>query len=65
MDDEEEEASCDGGKRIPTPSSVAYSKPKRPNGGKKYAKEKKKRKGDDELKMLWKLLLTQERKRMR
>ncbi|XBH66215.1 hypothetical protein VPH35_119663 [Triticum aestivum] len=52
-DDEEEEeddASSDDGKRSPTPNSVSYSKPKRPDGCKKDAKEKKKRKGDDELK---------------
>ena len=60
-DDEEEEddASSDDGKRSPTPNSVSYSKPKRPDGCKKDAQEKKKRKkrkGDDELKMLWKLL---------
>ncbi|KAE8775621.1 Tyrosine N-monooxygenase [Hordeum vulgare] len=46
--DEEEEASSDDGNRSPTPNLVAYSKPKRPNGGKKDAEEKKKRKGDDE-----------------
>ena len=50
LDDEEEEASSDDGKRSPTPNSVAYSKPKRPNGCKKDGKEKKKMKGDDELK---------------
>ncbi|KAE8797798.1 putative receptor protein kinase ZmPK1 [Hordeum vulgare] len=50
LDDYEEEASSDDGKISPTPNSVAYSKPKRPNGGKKGSKEKKKRKGDDELK---------------
>ncbi|KAE8782462.1 Alternative oxidase 1a, mitochondrial [Hordeum vulgare] len=49
LDDYEEEASSDDGQRSPTPNSVAYSKPKIPNGGKKDAKEKKKRKGDDEL----------------
>ncbi|XBH81213.1 hypothetical protein VPH35_106815 [Triticum aestivum] len=51
-DDEEEEddASSDDGKRSPTPNSVSYSKPKRPNGCKKDKTEKKKRKGDDELK---------------
>ncbi|KAE8768339.1 Tyrosine N-monooxygenase [Hordeum vulgare] len=54
--DDEEEASSDDGKRSLTLNSIAYSKPKRPDGGKKDAKEKKKRKGDDELKMLWKLL---------
>nr|XP_020178983.1 uncharacterized protein LOC109764589 [Aegilops tauschii subsp. strangulata] len=48
--DEEEDASSDDGKRSPTPNSVSYSKPKRPDGCKKDAKEKKKRKGDDELK---------------
>ncbi|KAE8816870.1 hypothetical protein D1007_05623 [Hordeum vulgare] len=47
--DDDEEASSDDGKRSPTPKSVAYSKPKRPNGSKKEAKEKKKRRGDDEL----------------
>ncbi|KAE8808943.1 hypothetical protein D1007_14357 [Hordeum vulgare] len=50
LDDDEEESSSDGGKRSPTPNSVAYSKPNRPSGGKKDGKEKKKRKGDDELK---------------
>nr|XP_040243856.1 keratin, type II cytoskeletal 5-like [Aegilops tauschii subsp. strangulata] len=50
LDDDEEEASSDDGKRSPTPNSVSYSKPKRPDGTKKDAKEKKKRKGDDELK---------------
>ena len=49
-DDEEDDASSDDGKRSPTPNSVSYSKPKRPDGCKKDAKEKKKRKGDDELK---------------
>nr|XP_020175268.1 aspartate, glycine, lysine and serine-rich protein-like [Aegilops tauschii subsp. strangulata] len=48
--DEEEEASGNDGKRSPTPNSVSYSKPKRPDGCKKDAKEKKKRKGDDEFK---------------
>nr|XP_020182418.1 glutathione S-transferase T2-like [Aegilops tauschii subsp. strangulata] len=49
-DDEEDDASSDDGKRSPTPNSVSYSKPKRPDGCKKDAKEKKKRKGDNELK---------------
>ncbi|KAM3371031.1 hypothetical protein ACQJBY_018412 [Aegilops geniculata] len=51
-DDEEEEndASSDDGKRSPTPNSVSYSKPKRPDGCKKDQTQKKKRKGDDELK---------------
>ena len=49
-DDEEDDASSDDGKRSPTPNSVSYSKPKRPDGCKKYKTEKKKRKGDDELK---------------
>uniref|UniRef100_A0A8I6X4D1 No apical meristem-associated C-terminal domain-containing protein n=1 Tax=Hordeum vulgare subsp. vulgare TaxID=112509 RepID=A0A8I6X4D1_HORVV len=48
-DDEEEDASSDEGKRSPTPNSVSYSKPKRPDGCKKDKTEKKKRKGDDEL----------------
>ncbi|KAI4992925.1 hypothetical protein ZWY2020_007238 [Hordeum vulgare] len=48
-DDEEEDASSDDGKRSPTPNSVSYSKPKRPDGCKKDKTEKKKRKGDDEL----------------
>ncbi|KAE8766671.1 Alternative oxidase 1a, mitochondrial [Hordeum vulgare] len=48
-DEEEEDASSDDGKRSPTPNSVSYSKPKRPNGCKKDKTEKKKRKGDDEL----------------
>ncbi|KAE8813006.1 hypothetical protein D1007_09767 [Hordeum vulgare] len=47
--DDDEEASSDDGKRSPTLNSVAYSKPKIPNGSKKEAKEKKKRKGGDEL----------------
>ncbi|KAE8780806.1 UDP-glycosyltransferase 73C6 [Hordeum vulgare] len=47
---DEEEASSDDGKRSPTPNSVSYSKPKRPDGCKKDTKEKKKRKGGDELK---------------
>ncbi|KAE8806931.1 Tyrosine N-monooxygenase [Hordeum vulgare] len=46
--DDEEEASSDDVKRRPTPNSVAYSKSNRPNGSKKDAKEKKKRRGDDE-----------------
>ncbi|KAE8812868.1 UDP-glycosyltransferase 73C6 [Hordeum vulgare] len=50
LDDDEEEASSDDGKRIPTPNSVSYSKPKRPDGCKKDAKEKKNGKGDGELK---------------
>ena len=49
-DDEEDDASSDDGKRSPTPNSVSYSKPKRPDGCKKDKTEKKKRKGDDELK---------------
>ncbi|XBH95020.1 hypothetical protein VPH35_085657 [Triticum aestivum] len=49
-DDEEEDASSDDGKRSPTPNSVSYSKPKRPDGCKKDKTEKKKRKRDDELK---------------
>ncbi|KAE8776576.1 putative receptor protein kinase ZmPK1 [Hordeum vulgare] len=49
-DDDEEDASSEDAKRSPTPNSVSYSKPKRPDGCKKDAKEKKKRKGDDELK---------------
>uniref|UniRef100_A0A8I6X2K3 No apical meristem-associated C-terminal domain-containing protein n=1 Tax=Hordeum vulgare subsp. vulgare TaxID=112509 RepID=A0A8I6X2K3_HORVV len=48
-DDEEDDASTDDGKRSPTPNSVSYSKPKRPDGCKKDKTEKKKRKGDDEL----------------
>ncbi|KAE8810419.1 tyrosine n-monooxygenase [Hordeum vulgare] len=47
--DDDEEASSDYGKRSPTLNSIAYSKPKRPNGSKKEAKEKKKMRGDDEL----------------
>ncbi|KAE8773553.1 Alternative oxidase 1a, mitochondrial [Hordeum vulgare] len=50
LDDDGEESSIDGGKRNPTPNTVAYSKPNIPSGGKKDGKEKKKRKGDDELK---------------
>ncbi|KAE8767776.1 hypothetical protein D1007_60828 [Hordeum vulgare] len=42
--DDEEEASSDDAKRNPTPNSVAYSKPKRPNG---VAKQKKKKKEGD------------------
>ncbi|XBI81160.1 hypothetical protein VPH35_090134 [Triticum aestivum] len=49
-DEEEDDASSDDGKRSPTPNSVSYSKPKRPDGCKKDKTEKKKRKGDDELK---------------
>ncbi|XBH77486.1 hypothetical protein VPH35_103961 [Triticum aestivum] len=49
-DDEEDDASSDDGKRSPTTNSVSYSKPKRPDGCKKDKTEKKKRKGDDELK---------------
>ncbi|KAE8814767.1 Alternative oxidase 1a, mitochondrial [Hordeum vulgare] len=56
LDDDEEEASSDGGKRSPKPNSVAYSKPKRPNGGKKDAKEKKSR-GDDDLKNAMKAIV--------
>ncbi|KAE8777100.1 Alternative oxidase 1a, mitochondrial [Hordeum vulgare] len=48
-DEEEDDASTDDGKRSPTPNSVSYSKPKRPDGCKKDKTEKKKRKGDDEL----------------
>ncbi|KAE8796989.1 putative receptor protein kinase ZmPK1 [Hordeum vulgare] len=48
-DEEEDDASSDDGKRIPTPNSVSYSNPKRPDGCKKDKTEKKKRKGDDEL----------------
>ncbi|XBI50283.1 hypothetical protein VPH35_113715 [Triticum aestivum] len=49
-DEEEDDASSDDGKRSPTPNSVSYSKPKRPDGCKKDKTEKKKKKGDDELK---------------
>ncbi|KAE8769469.1 tyrosine n-monooxygenase [Hordeum vulgare] len=49
LDDNEAEPTSDDGKRSPTPNSVAYSRLKRPNEGKKDAKEKKKRKGNDEL----------------
>ncbi|KAE8808014.1 hypothetical protein D1007_15562 [Hordeum vulgare] len=48
-DEEVEDASSDDGKRSPTPNSVSYSKPKRPDGCKKDKTENKKRKGDDEL----------------
>ncbi|KAE8789951.1 Alternative oxidase 1a, mitochondrial [Hordeum vulgare] len=48
-DEEEDDASSDDGKRSPTPNSVSYSKPKRPDGCRKDKTEKKKRKGDDEL----------------
>uniref|UniRef100_A0A3B6AQ98 No apical meristem-associated C-terminal domain-containing protein n=1 Tax=Triticum aestivum TaxID=4565 RepID=A0A3B6AQ98_WHEAT len=48
-DDEEDDASSEDGKRSPTPNSVSYSKPKRPDGCKKDKTEKKKRKGDDDL----------------
>ncbi|KAE8803926.1 Alternative oxidase 1a, mitochondrial [Hordeum vulgare] len=48
-DEEEDDASSDDGKRSPTPNSVSYSKPKRPDGCKKDKTEKKKTKGDDEL----------------
>ncbi|KAE8773915.1 Alternative oxidase 1a, mitochondrial [Hordeum vulgare] len=50
LDHDDEESSSDDGKRIPTPNPVSYSKPKRPDGCKKDAKEKKKRKGDNDLK---------------
>ncbi|KAE8800195.1 putative receptor protein kinase ZmPK1 [Hordeum vulgare] len=56
-DDDGEDSSSDGGKRSPTPNSVAYSKPNRPSGGKKDRKEKKKRKGDDELKNAMKAIV--------
>ena len=46
----DDDASSDDSKRSPTPNSVSYSKPKRPDGCKKDKTEKKKRKGDDELK---------------
>ncbi|XBI82049.1 hypothetical protein VPH35_090826 [Triticum aestivum] len=49
-DEEEDDASSDDGKRSPTPNSVSYSKPKQPDGCKKDKTEKKKRKGDGELK---------------
>ncbi|XBJ13359.1 hypothetical protein VPH35_005550 [Triticum aestivum] len=49
-EEEEEDVSSDDSKRSPTPNSVSYSKPKRPDGCKKDKIEKKKRKGDDELK---------------
>nr|XP_020160212.1 glutathione S-transferase T3-like [Aegilops tauschii subsp. strangulata] len=39
-DDDEEDASSEDGKRSPTPNSVSYSKPKRPDGMKKDATEK-------------------------
>ena len=48
-DEEVDDASSDDRKRSPTPNSVSYSKPKRPDGCKKDKTEKKKRKGDDEL----------------
>ncbi|KAE8807203.1 hypothetical protein D1007_16515 [Hordeum vulgare] len=61
LDEHDHEASGDGSKRIPTPNSVSYSKPKRPLGEKlpkdknkknKKKKNKKKRKkgGDEEIK---------------
>ena len=37
-DEEEEDASSDDSKISPTPNSVSYSKPKRPDGCKKDAK---------------------------
>ena len=49
-DEEQDDASSDDGKRSPTPNSVSYSKPKRPDGCKKDKTKNKKRKGDDELK---------------
>ncbi|XBJ21224.1 hypothetical protein VPH35_011914 [Triticum aestivum] len=49
-DDEEDDASSDDDKRSPTPNSVSYSKPKRPDECKKDKTEKKTRKGDDEIK---------------
>ena len=54
-DEEEEEDASSDGKRSPTPNSVSYSKPKRPDGCKKDAK---KRRGKEIMssKMLWKLL---------
>ncbi|EMS56807.1 Alternative oxidase 1a, mitochondrial [Triticum urartu] len=57
LDEEEEEASSDDGKRSPTPNSVSYSKPKRLDVCKKDAKEKKKRKRDDELKNAMKTIV--------
>ncbi|KAE8792692.1 Alternative oxidase 1a, mitochondrial [Hordeum vulgare] len=48
-DEEEDDASSDEVKRSPTPNSVSYSKPERPDGCKKDKTKKKKRKGDDEL----------------
>ncbi|XBI32315.1 hypothetical protein VPH35_055781 [Triticum aestivum] len=56
-DEEEDDASSDDGKRSPTPNSVSYSKPKRPDGCKKDKTEKKKRKGDDELKNAMKAIV--------
>ncbi|XBI76777.1 hypothetical protein VPH35_069972 [Triticum aestivum] len=50
VDEEEDDASSDDGKRNPTPNSISYSKPKRSDGCKKDKTEKKKRKEDDELK---------------
>ncbi|KAE8801522.1 UDP-glycosyltransferase 73C6 [Hordeum vulgare] len=44
LNDDEGDASSDDDKRSPTANSVSYSKTKRLNGGKKDAKEKKKRK---------------------
>ena len=38
LDDDEEEASSDDGKRSPRPNSVSYSKPKQLDGTKKDAK---------------------------
>ena len=48
-DDDDDDASSDDAKRSLTPNSVAYSKPKRPIGG-KQAKERKKKGGGDEIK---------------
>lgn len=58
--DLEDDASSEDGKRSPTPNSVSYSKPKRPDGTKKD-KEKKKRKRDDEIKNAMKVIVNARR----
>ncbi|KAE8820868.1 hypothetical protein D1007_01185 [Hordeum vulgare] len=55
-DDEEDDASSDDGKRSPTPNSVSYSKPKRPDGARRTKPKRRKGKEMMSSQMLWKLL---------
>ncbi|KAE8811382.1 UDP-glycosyltransferase 73C6 [Hordeum vulgare] len=55
-DEEEDDASSDEGKRSPTPNSVSYSKPKRPDGARRTKPKRRRGKEMMSSQMLWKLL---------